>query len=81
MPPTKVSADFLAVHPSAQIKKMGANNFLDIHLSFVHEKKGTHLFFNTSGDKIKVVSISGKMSQLMNGVSNITQQKIGIGNH
>jgi hypothetical protein len=50
----KLSAEFLATYPAAQVKKIGADNFLDIHLPFVHEKKGTHLFFNTSGDKIKV---------------------------
>jgi hypothetical protein len=50
----KLSAEFLSVHPTSQVKKIGADNFLDIHLPFVHEKKGTHLFFNTSGDKIKV---------------------------
>lgn len=39
---------------NAVIKKLGQDNFLDIHLPSVNEKKGTHLFFNTSGGKIKL---------------------------
>lgn len=37
----------------AEIKKLDKDNFLDIHLPFVHPKKGTHLFFNTGRNEIK----------------------------
>jgi hypothetical protein len=50
----KLWNEFFKHYPTAQVKKLGADNFLDIHLPFIHEKRGTHLFFNTSGDKIKL---------------------------
>ena len=40
--------------PSAEVKKVNKDNFLDIHLPSVHPKRGTHLFFNTSGGSIKL---------------------------
>jgi hypothetical protein len=40
--------------PEAEVKKVNKDNFLDIHLPGVHPKRGTHLFFNTSGGSIKV---------------------------
>jgi hypothetical protein len=40
--------------PDAEIKKVNKDNFLDIHLPGVHPKRGTHLFFNTSGGNIKL---------------------------
>ena len=40
--------------PDAEVKKVNKDNFLDIHLPGVHPKRGTHLFFNTSGGSIKV---------------------------
>lgn len=36
------------------VKKVDKDNFLDIHIPSVNEKKGTHLFFNTSKGKIKM---------------------------
>jgi hypothetical protein len=41
-------------YSDAVVKKIDKDNFLDIHLPSVNEKKGTHLFFNTSGGKIKL---------------------------
>lgn len=41
------------LHPDAEVKKINKDNFLDIHISSVHPKRGTHLFFNTSKDLIK----------------------------
>lgn len=40
--------------PTAEIKKVNKDNFLDIHLPEVHPKRGTHLFFNTAGGAIKL---------------------------
>jgi ankyrin repeat protein len=41
--------------PSAQVKKINKDNYVDIHLPWVHPKRGTHLGFNTAGGIIKVV--------------------------
>lgn len=38
----------------AIVKKVDKDNFLDIHIPSVNEKKGTHLFFNTGKGKIKM---------------------------
>ncbi len=38
----------------AIVKKVDKDNFLDIHLPSVHQKKGTHLFFNTAKGEIKL---------------------------
>ena len=39
--------------PEALIKKIDIDSYLDIHVPSIHPKKGTHLFFNTSKQKIK----------------------------
>ena len=41
--------------PSAEVKKINKDNYVDIHLPWVHPKRGTHLGFNTAGGIIKVV--------------------------
>lgn len=41
--------------PSAEVKKINKDNYVDIHLPWVHPKRGTHLGFNTAGGTIKVV--------------------------
>lgn len=41
-------------YPDAEVKKVNKDNFLDIHLPGLHPKRGTHLFFNTSGGEIKL---------------------------
>jgi len=43
-----------SVIPDAVVKKVDKDNFLDIHIPSVNEKKGTHLFFNTGKGKIKM---------------------------
>lgn len=49
-------ADSLLQHfPSAEVKKINKDNYVDIHLPGVHPKRGTHLGFNTAGGTIKVV--------------------------
>ncbi|MEY3648487.1 MAG: hypothetical protein RLZ13_1372 [Bacteroidota bacterium] len=40
--------------PDALVKKKDVDNFLDIHVPSIHQKKGTHIFFNTSNQKIKI---------------------------
>lgn len=44
----------LGVFSNAQVKKINTDNYLDIHLPDLHEKRGTHLFFNTAKNKIKL---------------------------
>lgn len=49
-------ADALLQHfPTAEVKKINKDNYVDIHLPWVHPKRGTHLGFNTAGNTIKIV--------------------------
>uniref|UniRef100_UPI0040484264 ankyrin repeat domain-containing protein n=1 Tax=Algoriphagus sp. TaxID=1872435 RepID=UPI0040484264 len=49
-------SDSLLQHfPSAEVKKIDKDNYVDIHLPWVHPKRGTHLGFNTAGNAIKIV--------------------------
>lgn len=43
-----------SVYKNAIVKKVDKDNFLDIHIPEINDKKGTHLFFNTSKGDIKV---------------------------
>lgn len=40
--------------PNAEAKKINKDNFLDIYFPDINQKRGTHLFFNTAKDGIKV---------------------------
>jgi len=42
------------LYPNAVIKKIDKDNFLDIYLPELNSAKGTHLFFNTAKDSIKI---------------------------
>ncbi|MHA8093393.1 hypothetical protein ACMH5Q_00710 [Aquirufa lenticrescens] len=44
----------LSIYPNAEVKKINKDNYLDIYIPDLHEKKGTHLFFNTKKKKIQV---------------------------
>ncbi len=44
----------LGIYPNAVVKKINKDNYLDIYMPDMHEKKGTHLFFNTKKNKIQV---------------------------
>jgi hypothetical protein len=46
---------FLQHFPTAEVKKINKDNYVDIHLPWVHPKRGTHLGFNTAGNVIKIV--------------------------
>uniref|UniRef100_UPI0040472E8D ankyrin repeat domain-containing protein n=1 Tax=Algoriphagus sp. TaxID=1872435 RepID=UPI0040472E8D len=49
-------SDSLLQHfPSAEVKKIDKDNYVDIYLPWVHPKRGTHLGFNTAGNAIKIV--------------------------
>ena len=41
-------------YPNAEAKKINKDNYLDIHLPEINKKRGTHLFFNTAKDGIKI---------------------------
>lgn len=42
------------IFKDASIKKIDKDNLLDIHIPEINEKKGTHLYFNTAKDQIKI---------------------------
>jgi hypothetical protein len=41
-------------YSDAIVKKVNKDNYLDIHIPALNPAKGTHLFFNTSKNTIKV---------------------------
>lgn len=41
-------------YPEAEAKKINKDNYLDIHVPEINKKRGTHLFFNTAKDGIKI---------------------------
>lgn len=41
-------------YPEAEAKKINKDNYLDIHVPEINTKRGTHLFFNTAKDGIKI---------------------------
>ena len=49
-----LAASILQRFPEAVVKKIDIDSYLDIHVPSIHPKKGTHLFFNTSKQKIKI---------------------------
>jgi len=42
------------IYPNAIAKKINKDNFLDIHIPEINPQKGTHLFFNTAKEGIKI---------------------------
>jgi len=47
-------AEISKTYQDAEAKKVNKDNFLDIHLPSINSKRGTHLFFNTGKDEIKI---------------------------
>lgn len=43
-----------AIYTDAVVKKINKDNFLDIYIPSINSSKGTHLYFNTSKDGIKI---------------------------
>jgi hypothetical protein len=43
-----------AYYPNAEAKKINKDNYLDIYLPEINKKRGTHLYFNTAKDGIKI---------------------------
>jgi len=50
----EIALELSKLFPEAIVKKMDKDNYLDIHLPSVNEKKGTHIFFNTAGGNVKI---------------------------
>jgi hypothetical protein len=50
----KLAEGIKKVFPNAEVKKINKDNYLDIHISSAYPKKGTHLFFNTAKEEIKI---------------------------
>jgi len=45
---SEIAERLLEIYPNSIVKKVDRDNHLDIHIPEIHEKKGTHIFFNTS---------------------------------
>lgn len=43
-----------AIYTDADVKKINKDNFLDIYIPSINSSKGTHLYFNTAKDGIKI---------------------------
>jgi len=50
----KLAEGIQKAFPAAEVKKINKDNYLDIHIPSAHPKRGTHLFFNTAKEEIKV---------------------------
>ncbi|MFM7589430.1 MAG: hypothetical protein ACKO55_09990 [Bacteroidota bacterium] len=69
------------IYKDAQVKKIDADNFLDIHLPGVHSAKGSHLYFNTAKGTIKLGFYCRDVEfveQVMTGSSSIEKVSNGI---
>ena len=67
--------------PDAEAKKINKDNFLDIHIPTIHPKRGTHLFFNTAKNDIKLGFYARDedfISRVMESASNIEQYAQGL---
>ena len=47
-------AEISKTFPDSESKKVDKDNFLDIHIPSINPKRGTHLFFNTGKNEIKI---------------------------
>jgi uncharacterized protein (TIGR02145 family) len=43
-----------AYYPNSEAKKINKDNYLDVYVPELNKKRGTHLFFNTAKDGIKI---------------------------
>jgi hypothetical protein len=50
----ELADQILEIYTNSIVKKIDKDNFLDIHIPEINKKKGTHLFFNTAKDNIKI---------------------------
>jgi hypothetical protein len=50
----KLAEGIQKVFPDAEVKKINKDNYLDIHIPSANPKRGSHLFFNTAKEEIKV---------------------------
>ncbi|NBY30544.1 MAG: hypothetical protein EBQ67_06930, partial [Sphingobacteriia bacterium] len=68
-------------YKDARVKKVDVDNFLDIHLPGIHSAKGSHLYFNTAKDTIKLGFYCRDVEfveQVMTGSSSIEKVSNGI---
>jgi hypothetical protein len=52
---SQIAAEILKKYKDAVIKKIDSDNYLDIHLPSINEKRGTHLGINTAKNVIRMV--------------------------
>jgi len=67
--------------PDAEVKKINKDNFMDIHIPSIHPKRGTHLFFNTANNDIKLgfyVRDEDFINRVMANATNIEQYAQGL---
>lgn len=67
--------------PDAEAKKINKDNFMDIHIPSIHPKRGTHLFFNTAKNDIKLgfyVRDEDFTSRVMSKSKNIEKYAQGL---
>ncbi len=67
--------------PDAEAKKINKDNFMDIHIPSIHRKRGTHLFFNTAKNDIKLgfyVRDENFISRVMANALNAEQYAQGL---
>ncbi len=50
----QLSNAIILLFPDATVKKIDVDNHLDIHIPGIHEKQGSHLYFNTAKNVIKL---------------------------
>lgn len=68
-------------YPNAEAKKINKDNYLDIYVPEINKKRGTHLFFNTAKDGIKIgfyCRDEDFIENVMSNSSNIEKYAQGI---
>jgi uncharacterized protein (TIGR02145 family) len=68
-------------YPNAEAKKINKDNYLDIHIPEINKKRGTHLFFNTAKDGIKIgfyCRDEDFVEEVLSNSSNIEKYSQGI---
>lgn len=50
----ELAGQIQTIYTNSIVKKIDKDNFLDIYIPEINEKKGTHLFFNTTNEGVKI---------------------------
>ena len=71
----KLLNGILKNYPNAESKKVDKDNFLDIHMPSINTSKGTHLYFNTGKNVIKI-GFYVRDEKFINNVVKIARENI-----